>query len=91
MGCISPQKICEQLGLNYKEISQDRKDAGIPDPAEMAAQMGGMPGQPGAPGGDVGQAPTGESGDQPQGSDAANADSSGGGDFEFDESMFEDL
>ena len=90
MGAISPQIICQQLGLNWDQVQRDRKAAGLPDPNQMA-MGGGMPGDLGStvpalpPAGGEEQAAGGEPAVAGQGQESS------GGEFEFDSSVFEGL
>lgn len=82
MGATSPQQICSDLGLNYEQITAERKEAGIPSPAELAAASAGM-------GGDVpGQGMNDVAAQAGNGDPNATGDE-GPSEFEFDSSEFE--
>lgn len=56
MGSTSPQQVCSDLGLNWKQIQAEREEAGIPSPQELMQMQSGV-GAPPEPGDEDGEVP----------------------------------
>lgn len=86
MGVISPQYVAGQIGTNYDQMMRERKEAGLPDLAQMNAMMSGMPGDQGMTAPNAGSAPNGDPNAE---HDEGPGDVGSDGTYDFDSSVFE--